>query len=163
MKNLFSLSGIILSLCIVSIGEAQDLRGVQSDSAVLAVVADFYAALHRGDEAAAQTLFHPQAQLFVSLESGTQTSTAFQPIAEFVRVALEPPAGWWTVNLIDPVAQVSESVAVVWASFIYRAPNQHRCGIEAYQLARTDDRWQIVSIANQTQQSGCERVATANF
>ncbi len=157
MRIVFSMLGVVATLGVGSSATAQaEGSSVVPDSTVLAVVTDFYAALHRGDAAAVQHLVHPHAQLFVSLEASGSRVNAFQSVAGFVRAALAPPAGWWSMQLIEPTTQVSESVAVVWAGFIYQAPGQLRCGTETYQLVRTADQWQIVAIANQSNQSACE-------
>ncbi len=157
MRILFSMLGIVATLGVGSSATAQAEGSIAvPDSTVLAVVTDFYASLQGGDAAAVQHLVHPHAQLFVSLEAGESRVNAFQSVADFVRESLVPPAGWWSVKLIDPTTQASESVATVWAGFIYQAPDQLRCGTETYQLVRTADQWQIVAIANESNQSACE-------
>jgi hypothetical protein len=157
MRILFSMLGIVATLGVGSSATAQaEGSSTVPDSTVLAVVTDFYASLQGGDAAAVQHLVHPNAQLFVSLEAGESRVNTFESVAAFVRAALKPPAGWWSVQLIEPTTQVSESVAVVWAGFIYQAPGQLRCGTETYQLVRTADQWQIVAIANDSNQSACE-------
>lgn len=132
------------------------------ESDVIDVVRGFYAALQAGDQTSAGHLAHPQAQLFVALEGPASEYTfASQAVAQFIPLALQPPTGWWTVEIHNPVVHVSGPVAVVWADFIYQAPRQLRCGTEAYQLLRTAEGWRIVSILNRSQQIDCETLKLA--
>jgi hypothetical protein len=66
------------------------------------------------------------------------------------------PKGTWDDQLLDPVIHVDGPIAVVWSHYKFTvrftengvAHSPSHCGVETFQLYRTDTGWKIVNFAD---------------
>jgi hypothetical protein len=66
------------------------------------------------------------------------------------------PKGTWDDRLLDPVIHVDGPIAVVWSHYKFTvrftengvAHSPSHCGVETFQLYRTDTGWKIVNFAD---------------
>ena len=57
----------------------------------------------------------------------------------------------------DPVVQIRDNLATVWVKYAFYLDGEFlHCGVDAFMLARTNDGWKIVSLADTSQKENCE-------
>jgi hypothetical protein len=127
----------------------------QEREAVLAVVQRLFDGMRARDSAAVRATFHPEARLIATGEQEGVPSIRVIPADGFV-AAIGGGDEEWDEPFWDSVVQVQDNLATVWTRYaFYRAGTFSHCGVDAFILTRTEDGWQIVSIADTRQREGC--------
>lgn len=125
--------------------------------AVLATIERMAAGMRSKDSAQMMTAFHPTARL-VGMRPAAQGSTRMQVLtaAQFAGFAAHDPRPDWTERFFEVEIRMRGSLATVWARYDFHfGPTFSHCGIDAIQLLKTDQGWQIVSIADTYEATGC--------
>jgi hypothetical protein len=116
---------------------------------VVAVVALMFEGMRTGDAELLRSLFHPDAVM---------TGTGMRDGS--YRARISPPDGWIESiashdgpvideRFYDPVVEISGPLASVWTEYdLYLGEEFRHCGVDAFHLARTDDGWKIVHLAD---------------
>lgn len=116
---------------------------------VIAVVAQMFEGMRTGDAELLRSLFHPDAVM---------TGTGMREGS--YRARISPPDGWIESiashegpvideRFYDPVVEISGPLASVWTEYdLYVGEEFRHCGVDAFHLARTDDGWKIVHLAD---------------
>lgn len=124
--------------------------------AALAVVNRLFDAMRAGDSAAARAVFHPKAQFATAAVKDGAPLVNFEQMEPFLRAVGTPHQEVWDERLSNIVVHVDGPLAVVWTDYaFYLGDKFSHCGVDALQLARTGDTWQIVSIIDTRRKQGC--------
>jgi hypothetical protein len=127
-----------------------------AEEEVLGVVSTLFEGMRTRDADLLRSLFHPDA-----LMTGTGLRDGSY------QVTMDPPDGWIASissysggeideRFYDPKVEVSGPLASVWTEYDLFVGGEFRhCGVDAFHLARTDDGWKIVHIADTRVQDGC--------
>jgi hypothetical protein len=127
-----------------------------AEEEVLGVVSSLFEGMRTRDADLLKSLFHPDA-----LMTGTGLRDGSY------QVTMDPPDGWIASissysggeideRFYDPKVEVSGPLASVWTEYDLFVGGEFRhCGVDAFHLARTDDGWKIVHIADTRVQDGC--------
>jgi hypothetical protein len=129
---------------------------------VLAVVQTLLDGWREADPAKLETALHKDfREVTLHLQDGVW-DFAVVDRAKLIGTMSKISKGAWDDQLIDPQVHVDGPIAVVWSRYkftvrytedgVAHAPSH--CGIETFQLYRTDARWQIVNFAD-THSSVC--------
>lgn len=148
---------LAISLCVAgAFAEGASAQTAEED--VIAVVSQLFEGMRAQDADLLKSLFHPDALM---------TGTGMQDGS--YRVTMNPPDGWIASissfqggiideRIYDPVVEVSGPLASVWTEYdLYVNDEFRHCGVDAFHLARTDDGWKIVHIADTRMTDGCPR------
>jgi len=123
---------------------------------VLAVVQTLLDGWREADAAKLETALHKDfREVTLHLIDGVWDFAAVDR-ARLVGMMSKISKGAWDDRLIDPVVHVDGPIAVVWSRYRFTvhftengvAHDPSHCGIETFQLYRTDGRWQIVNFAD---------------
>lgn len=143
-------------------GEASvDRRAVQEDRAaeqnaeVMATVDALFEAMAAKDTAALAAVFHPDARLASTAIRDGRPVVSGSPIEEFVRAV-----GSATADLDERLGpadvKVDGPLATVWTPYAFFADGDFsHCGVNAFQLVRTDRGWKILQITDTRRRDGC--------
>ena len=126
---------------------------VDKTGSQVAVAQQLFDAMKAHDAAGASALFLPGATL-ISVDSAGKTSiTPFEKFAERVGSSR---ASWlertWNTKVL-----VEGSIAMVWADYdFYLDGKFSHCGVDAFQMLKTEGSWKIAGISDSRVTSGCE-------
>lgn len=121
--------------------------------AAYSVVTRLFDAMRARDTAALRTAFAPGA----SLQSISATGIRTDAIDAWIGSIGRAPAGAvLDERLANPVVQVDGPLASVWVDYwFYVGERFSHCGVDAFVLAKIEDSWRIISIADTRKREGC--------
>ncbi len=123
--------------------------------AVRATVTRLFDGMRARDTAAVRAVFHPDARLMRSVQQNGAYRVAATPIDAFVG-ALGQSEIMWDERVGEMEVRVDDGLATAWMPYRFYAGDQFsHCGVNAIQLARVGDDWQIVQIMD-TSRRDCE-------
>jgi len=145
--------GLVVAAALTTAGP---VNGQTRDQDVLAVVTRFFDGMRARDTAViASTLFGE-----VTLVT-TATDNAGKPVArsEAMTGFMESVAkatGKLDERISSPEVRVEDNLATVWTRYeLYVNDKYSHCGIDAFQLVKTDTGWRISAIAD-TRRASCK-------
>jgi hypothetical protein len=121
--------------------------------AAYAVVTRLFDSMRARDTAAMRAAFAPGAALQSVSENGIRAMAIDAWIGS---VARAPEGVVLDERVANPVVQLDGKLASVWVDYwLFVGTRFSHCGVDAFVLARTDDAWQIISIADTRRTEGC--------
>ena len=124
-------------------------------AAVLAPIAGLFAAFEAGDAAAMLRHVHPAGRVTASGARGDGASNVRQQSwAEFAgRVR---PDRAFTERISDPVIDIDDDIAMVWAPFVVRVGGKvTNCGVDHFDLVRENGTWKVMNLTFSSRTTGC--------
>jgi len=141
----------------VRYGEKLPAGSAPVEREVVAAVQKLFDAMRGADTAAVRATFHPDARLFVPGETNGRASLRNSTVSDFVS-AVGAARERFDERFREPEVRVDGNLAAVWTYYDFRRGDQFsHCGIDAFQLARTEAGWKILQIAYTVRQQGCQR------
>lgn len=139
----------------------QEAAGTSSDeAAVVAAASRVLDAINAGDTAMARASLLPDAVLRPTSPPGLGGPLP-EPmdVEAFVAMLAEAPPGTFTERLFDPEVRVQAGVAHVWAPYdFYIDGTFSHCGVDAFQLVKTEEGWKVASLSwTGLQPPACEK------
>jgi ketosteroid isomerase-like protein len=140
-----------LALVLVALGLPVDRAVAQSADGkdALGVVQTMFQALARGDTAAMRATFHPEGRV---VQTGTREGKRFyrvNPIDDFLKSIGGAAPRKLEETIFDPKVQVEDNLAVVWAGYRFMVDGKvSHCGVDSYQLVRSDQGWKLLHIVD---------------
>ena len=123
--------------------------------AVRATITTLFDGMRARDTAAVRSVFHPEARLMRALQQGGAYRVAETPIDAFVG-ALGQSEVVWDERVGEVEVRVDDGLATAWVPYRFYAGDEFsHCGVNAVQLARAGDGWQIVQLMD-TSRRACE-------
>lgn len=130
----------------------------QDHEDILGAIAVMFDGLAARDTAGMATVLDPGARL-------VQTGTDAEGMPRMTSVDMESFLGsigrtdgpdieerYW-----DPQVVIHGNLATVWISYVFLVEGEiSHCGEDTFQLARTNDGWKIIAIADTQRRQGCE-------
>lgn len=126
------------------------------EGAVVAVVQDLFDAMATRDAEAISALLTDDARI-ASVRPGAegQRVVGSQDRATFVR-AITVGQGEILERMWEPQVRVHGDLASLWAPYDFWIDGElSHCGVDAFQLLRTDDGWRIAHVAYTVEREGC--------
>lgn len=124
-------------------------------AAVLAPIAGLFAAFEAGDAAAMLKHVHPDGRVTASGTRGNGASNVRQQSwAEYAgRVR---PDRAFTERIWDPVIDIDDDIAMVWAPFVVRVGGKvTNCGVDHFDLVRENGTWKVMNLTFSSRTTGC--------
>jgi ketosteroid isomerase-like protein len=117
---------------------------------VVGVIETMFAALAKGDTAAMRATFHPQARV---VQTGTgkdgKPFNRVNSIDDFLKSIGAAAGKKLEEQVMSPVVQIEDNLAVVWAAYRFLVDGKaSHCGVDSYQLVRTDAGWKLLHIVD---------------
>ena len=114
-----------------------------------------FAAFEAGDAAAMLRQVHPDGRVTASgprADGGTTLrQQTWLQFADRVR-----PDRAFTERIADPVIDIDDDIAMVWAPFVVRVGGKvSNCGIDHFDLVRESGRWKVMNLTFSSRTAGC--------
>jgi len=149
--------GALAFLVMIPAAARAQATGTADRAAVLAVVRRLFDGMRAGDSAVVRAQFHPRAILWSALVRNGVPEVRFDSLSEFARAVGTPHPEVWDERISNEVVQLDGPVATVWVDYsFYLGSRFSHCGIDAFQLARSETGWKIVSLADTRRRDGCK-------
>lgn len=142
------------------------LAQAQPDSsarAVAATIGELFDGMRASDSLRVAAVFLPEARLqSAAVGADGQVRVQTTPIARFVSQLGQAPIGALDERLAYTEIRVDGPLATAWTpyTFVYNGQLSH-CGVNAFQLVRTDGRWRILQITDTRRRTGCDTALTS--
>jgi cyanophycinase len=148
-------NGDVFDLGARRVLEGERLPPAAADErAVVATVQRLFDAMRAADSAAVRRLFHPQARLLVPGAAEGRPAVSVTSLEEFV-LAVANSNRRYDERMRDPEVRVDAHLATLWAPYEFHLAGElSHCGIDAFQLARSAEGWQILQVAY-TRRTAC--------
>lgn len=137
----------------------QDVAGGSADRrAVIGVATGLFDAMRSRDAGALRALFHPSARLVtVARDEEGRTVARASTVDDFAR-AVGGEGPYLDETIRDPEVRIDGDLAQLWTYYELRVDEAFsHCGVDAFQMVRTDDGWRIVHLADTRRREGCGR------
>lgn len=128
-------------------------------AAIRQVVTRLFDGMRARDTAAMRTLFHePVAMRSVAVRQGQNVVEADGLDDWFKGLSSAPVGLLLDERLGPPEIRVDGNLAMVWAYYEFYAGDKFsHCGVDSFQLGRTDAGWKILLLADSRRRSGCSQ------
>jgi len=126
-------------------------------AAIRQVVARLFDGMRTRDTAAMRTLFHePVAMRSVAVRQGQNVVEA-DGLEDWFKGISSAPAGLLLDERLGaPEIRVDGNLAMVWAYYEFYAGDKFsHCGVDSFQLGRTDAGWKIILLADSRRRAAC--------
>jgi len=149
---------LLVSSCVFYVlpSFSQDLN---ERAQILKPIETLFRAMELGDSSMLGTAFYSKASLAtVILNEGLQFQgiNFEQGLDGFKRAVSNPKPKPFREPIYDIQIQSEGPFAQVWARYaFYIGESFHHCGIDTFQLIRTNEGWKIFHLADTRQQKGC--------
>ncbi len=128
-------------------------------AAIRLVVTRLFDGMRARDTAAMRALFHePVAMRSVAVRQGQNVVEA-DGLEDWFKGLSSAPAGLLLdERLGPPEIRVDGNLAMVWAYYEFYAGDKFsHCGVDSFQLGRTDAGWKILLLADSRRRAGCSQ------
>lgn len=152
------LTRTLVALCI-SLGCAGtlDASGQTPEEEVAAVVQRLFDGMRAGDSTMVRSVFHADARMLTMAERDGAPVLREGRVDGFVEAVGTPHDRVWDERISDLEIRVDGPMASAWMDYaFYHGGAFSHCGVNAMQLFRSPEGWQIVSLADTRRQEGCD-------
>jgi hypothetical protein len=143
---------------ILMVSTAVPIQAQEEQDEVRAVVGALFDAMRQADSAAVRELFHPQMRQMAS--SGERSGVPFVGFGEvdrFVQLVGEAEAGALDERIGPPEIRMDDHLATVFTPYAFHYnSNLLHCGVNVFLIARVEENWRIVGLADTRREQGCE-------
>jgi len=123
---------------------------------VLAAVQSFFDSMEKADAELAKKILMPDARFFSAAERDGKMTIRPSTGDAFVASFSNPNRGKALERMWDPEVRVQGSIAQVWTRYDFHNNGTFsHCGIDAFNLVKTDDGWKIASAMWTVERTGC--------
>lgn len=151
---------LVTSCCLLAAAglSATSLAGQSPQAEVRAVVDGLFDAMRGGDRAAAEALFHPDAVLGGPVQTDEGVGLRMSGVQGFLEAIGNAEQEWderiWNVEI-----RTDSELATAWMSYAFYLDGEFsHCGVNAFQLVRSDDGWKIFVISDTRRQDDCGEI-----
>lgn len=124
---------------------------------VRATIGRLFDAMRAGDSTTVRAVFHPAARLGSAVDRQGVVSVRPDAPDAFIRAVGGPRQAVWDERIADVQIVVDGPLASAWMEYaFYLGDQRSHCGVNAMQLVRMAEGWQIVSLIDTRRQNGCK-------
>jgi hypothetical protein len=135
---------------------APGLEAQAERAEILHPVEELFAAMEHRDPARAAAVLLPEGQFVVVRLNGDGRATTSITTHESFLARLGEGDEPWFERYWNPEIQVHGPIAVVWTPYDFsRGERFSHCGVDAFNLVRTDEGWKIAATVYTVEPTGC--------
>ena len=128
----------------------------QAEAEVLAVVNRLWDAMRTNDSTMARSVFDSTAQMVSIRDRNGVRSVQWSRVDGFVR-AIGGAKTPWIERMVGPEVRIDANLASVWTWYDFTVDGKlSHCGYDSIELARLNDGWKIIYIADTRHNIGCQ-------
>ena len=147
---------LVGTLLLAPAGATAQEQGMSGEEAVLATVHELFDAMRDKDADRLRAVFHPDAVLLSVTSRDGEGALGRTPIDRFIE-SVSTATAYLDEEIWDEEVRIDGALATVWTPYrmIVDGTLSH-CGVDAFQLLRTNEGWKIIHIADTRRREGCE-------
>lgn len=154
----FAAAGLLLLASAPAALHAQQRGQATDEQAVRAVVDRLFDAMRDADSTALRALFHPEARLLSAGRRNGQPVLQSETTDGFLRAVATPRAEVLDERIWDVEVRVDGDLATAWMQYAFYLGEQFsHCGVNAFQLFRGPEGWQVIQIADTRRREPCQQ------
>lgn len=135
---------------------AQEAAAGGASATPEAAVASLFDAMRAADSARARPLFHPEATLARPVEEASGVVLQRVPLQGFLDAIGSAEPGSLDERVGEVRVRRDGRLATAWMDYAFYLDGElHHCGVNAFQLYRTEAGWKIFGIADTSRTEGC--------
>ena len=150
-KHLFFL--IIFSLFLLNAKTAY----CQSDkNMVISTIDQFFAGMKKGDSSMVSAVMASQARLLTVVEKEGKVFLPEVPQEKFLNAVGSPHEEVWDERIHSYEVKIDDRLASVWTTYsFYLGEKFSHCGVNAFQLYKSEEGWKIIEITDTRRVENC--------
>ena len=146
---------VLLFVAVLLQTTAQAVNGQSDREAILAVVQRFFDTIATGDTAVGREIILIDGQYFRLRQDGDSLALSRTTHRQFLQ-NLSGERSEMLERMWEPTVLQQGRMAVVWTPYDFHIDGQFsHCGVDAFNLIRTDDGWKIAGIMYTVEPTGC--------
>lgn len=148
--------GLVCALALAVL-PSMSVRAQDSDRAlVIAAVQSFFDAMEKADADLARRILMPDARFFSAAERDGKMTVRPSDGDAFVASFSNPNRGKALERMWDPEVRVQGAIAQLWTRYDFHSNGTFsHCGVDAFNLVKTDEGWKIASAMWTMERTGC--------
>lgn len=148
--------GLVCALALAVL-PSMSVRAQDSDRAlVIAAVQSFFDAMEKADADLARRILMPDARFFSAAERDGKMTVRPSDGHAFVASFSNPNRGKALERMWDPEVRVQGAIAQLWTRYDFHSNGTFsHCGVDAFNLVKTDEGWKIASAMWTMERTGC--------
>jgi hypothetical protein len=123
---------------------------------VMQTIQQLFDGMRKGDSTMVRSAFYKGARLLTVV---TQDATVLHEgsVDKFVEAVETPHEEVWDERISNYEVKIDGELASVWAPYTFYLGDQLlHCGVNAFQLFRSESGWKIIQITDTRRKTGCE-------
>ena len=135
-----------------------EMHGSEAESrAVRATVDALFDAMRAADGEAVKSLFAEKARLMSTGERDGKPTIGETPVDGFAGSVAKAAPGAWDERIWNVMIHVNGNLATAWTPYAFYFDGKlSHCGVNAFQLAKTESGWKILQLTDTRQRENCE-------
>ncbi len=155
-RNLPSRRFLVALASLALLGPSVASAQGDEQKAVLAVVTRLFDGMRARDTSMMRSTFAPDAKLQGADVRQGKPGVAITPADDFIRIVGKATGPAWDERIHDPEIRIDGTLASVWVPYeFYLGDKFSHCGVDAFHLARFEDGWKIIGLADTQRREGC--------
>lgn len=146
---------IIIIFSLNHISEAQE--DISEKKAVESVIIKLFDGMRAGDSSMVHSVFIEDAEMHtVFTDKNGKPQLRKGSLDRFLSAVGSPHDVVWDEPVWDMQIDIDGALASVWTKYAFYAGKQFsHCGVDAFQLFKTEEGWKIIQITDTRQKEGC--------
>lgn len=152
MRKTISLTCLILTICL-SI-QAQH----NEEKQIIAAINQIFDGMREGDSSKVSAVLHPQIEMatVVKNKEGKTQLIKSKDASGWLTAIAQPKDEIWDERISNEIIQVDGNMAAVWCEYVfYRGEKLSHCGVNSFNLAKLNGKWQIVQVIDTRRTDNC--------
>lgn len=149
----------LITLALFIVGHFSLSAQSDQEEEVLTPIHQLFDGMRAGDSSMVSAAFHPDARLqttFTDPDGHPQLRTG--DIQRFLTSIGTPHEQVFDEKIWSYEVKIEDNLATVWTPYtFYLGEQMSHCGVNAFQLAKTEAGWQIIQITDTRKKEGCRQ------
>ncbi|MEX1055128.1 MAG: nuclear transport factor 2 family protein [Rhodothermales bacterium] len=121
-----------------------------------AVIDRMFDGMRSGDSTMVRSVFHSDARLMTTFTREGKPMLQTGSIDGFVKAVGTPHDEVWDERIWDVEINVDDNLASAWMKYAFYLGNTFsHCGVNAFQLAKTESGWKVIQVADTRRAVAC--------
>lgn len=139
-------------LVLLGLGTIQ----AQTDPTIVQPIENLFKGMKTGDSALVHSSFLNNAVFITIVERDGKTGIRKEELGGFLKAIGTPHPDVWNEPIWGIQVQQQGNFAQVWANYAFYVNTKFsHCGIDTFQLIKSDGKWKIFYLADTRQRTGC--------
>ncbi|MEQ9442241.1 MAG: nuclear transport factor 2 family protein [Cyclobacteriaceae bacterium] len=147
----------MLVLAVLSVSFLlQTARAQSAKEAVQKTIEQLFDGMRSADSAMVRQAFAPQARMLTIVEQSGSVSLQEGSLSRFLEAIGTPHEETWDERIGSYEIHIDDNLATAWTPYqFYRGATFSHCGVNAFQLYRSDEGWKIIQVTDTRRKEDC--------